>query len=93
VRTRYESLLATRTGAWSVPWIIPRLTRCDASYGEIDPFFRPQLIAAGWAVIDPLDAPRLGERIAPLPVPATAQRRFAAGIRVIGIDGRERPHA
>lgn len=86
----FDRLLSTRAGPWSVPWIVPRLTRCDAAYAEVDPFFRARVISCGWAVIDPLAEARPGERIAPLPVPAGASARLSAGTRVIGVDGRVR---
>lgn len=91
IRARFESLLAARTTPWSIPWIIPRLTRCDAAYAEVDPFFKAQVIACGWAVIDPLEAPRPGERIAPLPIPRSARERLIATTRIIGVDGVEGP--
>lgn len=59
------------------PWIVPRLTRCDATYPHVQAFMNRWIEACGWCVLDPLDAPRPGERIAPLPVPASAARRMA----------------
>lgn len=89
-RERLQQLIIGRHGAWSVPWIVPRLTRCDATYGDMDAFYRPRLIQCGAAIIDPLDAARPGERIEPLPIPETARRRMARTTRVIGIDGVEK---
>jgi hypothetical protein len=65
------------SGMW-MPWIVPRLTRCDAVYEQIENFFDRHLLGLGWAVIDPLPEPRAGERIAPLPLPALARRRRRA---------------
>ncbi len=84
----FERLLAMRSGPWSTPWIVPRLTRCDAAYAEVDPFFRARIITCGWAVVDPLGAARSGERIGPLPLPTTARARLSSLTRTIGIDGR-----
>lgn len=86
---RLDRLLARRAGPWSIPWIVPRLTRCDARYQQIDGFFRPRLIQCGWAVLDPLRHARAGERIAPLPVPAAARRRLNRATLTIGVDGQE----
>lgn len=83
VRDRLHRLIQTRASAWSLPWIVPRLTRCDAAYTEVDPFFRQRIIQCGWAVIDPLEAARTGERIAPLPMPSHARMRLAAKRRVV----------
>jgi len=58
------------------PWIVPRITRRDAVYEQIEGFFDRWLLQAGWCVIDPLDAPIEGERIAPIPLPEHARRRF-----------------
>jgi len=70
--------------AWRTPWIVPRITRCDAVYSEVEPFYREWLLRCGWAVIDPLDTVREGERIAPLPVPAWVDGKRAKSTRVVG---------
>lgn len=69
-------------GGPRTPWIVPRLTRCDAVYEEIEPFYDFWLARTGCAVIDPLPAPRAGERIAPLPLPASAAGR-RGGVTVL----------
>lgn len=89
-RDRLQTLIGARCHAWSIPWIVPRITRCDAVYGEVDAFYRPRLIQCGTAIIDPLDAARPGERIEPLPIPASARRRLARSTRIIGVDGVEK---
>lgn len=69
------------------PWIVPRLTRCDAVYEKIEAFYDAWLARAGAAVIDPLPAPREGERIEPLPPPAcVAERRARTELRVSPAD-------
>ncbi|MCB9839080.1 MAG: DUF115 domain-containing protein [Phycisphaeraceae bacterium] len=73
---RTERLLAMRGDAGGIPtpWITPRITRRDAVYEQLEPFYDYWLCRAGSAVIDPLPAAIDGERIAPLTVPG-----FAAG--------------
>jgi hypothetical protein len=75
-------------GGLPVPWIVARITRCDANYEEIEPFFDRWLLGAGSAVIDPLPAPVHGERIEPLPVPEAAARRMTRERMVVLSDGR-----
>jgi hypothetical protein len=57
------------------PLVVPRLTRCDATYAEVEPFFSRWMERAGWCVLDPLPGARPGERIGPLPRPASARAR------------------
>jgi hypothetical protein len=71
-----------------VPWIVPRMTRCDAVYEELESFFDRWVLAAGAAVIDPLPARQPQERIEPLPVPRRAVQRLARERMVILSDGR-----
>ena len=71
----------------ATPWVVPRLTRCDATYEQIEDFFDRSLLALGWAVLDPLPVASPSDRITPLPLPpATAARRARAHI-TIGADG------
>lgn len=74
-------ILSARRGA-GMPrmWVVPRLTRCDAVYPEIEPFYTRWLMECGACIIDPLPAPRAGERIAPLPLPEPARRRQAGSV-------------
>ncbi|MCC6659906.1 MAG: DUF115 domain-containing protein [Phycisphaerales bacterium] len=65
----------SRAGGLPAPWIVPRMTRCDAAYEEIEPFYDRWTLAAGAAVIDALPAPLPGQRIEPLPRPDPAARR------------------
>jgi hypothetical protein len=60
----------------AVPWIVPRLARCDASYAEIEEFVNTSVVACGWATLDPQSAVRVGERIGPLPLPVSARARM-----------------
>jgi hypothetical protein len=75
------------TDGLAVPWIVPRMTRCDAVYEEIEAFYDRWLLAAGAAVIDPLPASRPGERIDPLPPPPAVARRLVRDRMVVRCDG------
>lgn len=68
-------------GGLPMPWIVPRITKTDAAYADVEPFYNRWLMVAGAAVIDPSD--RAGERIEPLPVPPEAARRLALSRRTI----------
>jgi len=89
VQTRILTLLQSAECVGGLParWIVPRITRCDAVYTEIEPFFDEWIMRAGWAVIDPLPTPAPRERIEPLPMPALAQLRDARERLVIRCDG------
>jgi hypothetical protein len=75
-------------GGLPTPWIVPRITRCDATYEELENFFDRWILGAGAAVIDPLPCAVPGERIEPLPLPKPAARRMARERMVILSDGR-----
>lgn len=68
-------------------WIVPRITRRDDVYSEIESFYDRWIMAAGAAVIDSLEAPIAGHRIEPLPLPAHAAQRIASSILRIRADG------
>ena len=80
---------AERVGG-SMPdvWIVPRITRCDAVYEELESFYDRWLTVAQACVIDPLPAAIEGERIAPLPEPRLAVWRRSIGELVVLSDGR-----
>src|SRR5690606_888365 len=59
-------------------WIVPRITRCDDTYTEIEGFYDHWLNILGHAVIDPLPRAIEGQRIAPLRVPTIATHRSEA---------------
>lgn len=84
-----DALLRARApagGLWT-PWIVPRITRRDAVYEEIEGFFDKSVVVAGWGVIDALDEPVPGDRIAPLPKPALTARRDAFARMLVNADG------
>ena len=78
VRGRVETLLADRAErvgdvGIAIPWIVPRITRCDEVYEHIEAFYDGWLMACGCAVIDPLPVKLPTARIQALPKPRTAR--------------------
>ena len=84
-RANVELLLSLRSERGGLPaqWVVPRLTRCDAVYLELEGFYDHWLMQAGAAAIDPLPVPMPGQRIAPLPPPACVRRRDRARVVTI----------
>ncbi|MCW5754521.1 MAG: DUF115 domain-containing protein [Phycisphaeraceae bacterium] len=74
-------------GGFGIPWVVPRLTRCEAVAEEIEPFYDYWLGMCGAAVIDALPRAVRGERFAPLPLPAAAQRRLHGRALLVRCDG------
>ena len=89
VTASIQRLLASRRpratpGGIPTPWIIPRLTRCDAVLDQIDAFYDHWLAQCGHCVIDPLPRAMAGERLEPLPLPASAAwRRARSGLSIL----------
>lgn len=80
-RANLELLLTLRDSAPSLiptPYVVPRLTRRDAVYDEIEPFYERALLRSAAAVLDPLPHALAHERIAPLPLPPSAVARLDA---------------
>ncbi|MEQ9616690.1 MAG: DUF115 domain-containing protein [Phycisphaerales bacterium] len=75
-----EWLIHNRTKTLGVPdvWIVPRITRRDEVYDEIERFYDGWLFVGGHPVIDPLPEPVDGARIDALGKPAHAERRDRA---------------
>lgn len=73
--TALDALLAGRSidGGMPSPWIVPRLTRCDAVYDDIESFYDKWCLLAGAAIIDPPERTVQGERTAPLTPPPRAR--------------------
>lgn len=93
VKSRVEALLERRGTIAGLPgmWVVPRITRCDEVYEEIEPFYMGWLMAACSAVIDPVPegvALPPSARIRPLPLPALARARRARETLVVRSDGR-----
>jgi hypothetical protein len=78
-----------KTGAEGLPerWVVSRLTRRDAVYSTLETLYDAWLMRAGACVIEPLPEAIEGERIAPLPVPASARSRREREEVVMGPDG------
>lgn len=68
-------------------WVVPRITRCDAVYEEVEPFYNAWLMEAGACVIDPLPRTMPGERIEPLPWPARVEELRVACTMTLRADG------
>ncbi len=88
IRPTLERLLALRHEAlgddgMGIPWIVPRLLRCDGSYELVEEFVNEWVSRCGWAALDPLPHARPGERIGPLPIPASAAQRFSRTRRFV----------
>lgn len=99
VKGRVESLLERRGESGGLPgvWVLPRITRCDQTYAEIEPFYNGWLMACCCAVIDPVPTTPVGEadldagaRIVPLPEPVLARSRRLAETLAVRSDGRAR---
>lgn len=69
------------------PWLLPRITRRDAVYGQLEAMYDRWLLACGACVIDPLPETVAGDRISPLPLPAHSESRLARTCMTIGADG------
>ncbi|MBL0922155.1 MAG: hypothetical protein IBJ10_08520 [Phycisphaerales bacterium] len=90
----FERLLARRSeNAWADGWwAVARITRCDAVYEQVEPFYDRWTLRCGAAVIDPLPAApgpwsEEGGRIGPLPTPAHARARLARERVHVRVDG------
>lgn len=79
VKSRVEAALAGRGEAGGLPgvWVVPRVTRCDEAYADVEPFYDGWLMACCSAVIDPIQTAEGGgvvlpasARIRGLPLPA-----------------------
>ncbi len=60
-----------------LPWVVPRITRCEAASRDIPGFYDRWLGRAGAAVIDPLPRRVEGERFEPMTPPRLARERLA----------------
>ncbi len=70
------------------PWVMPRMTRCDAVYEELESFYDRWLLWLGCATLDPLPDDSAPDRIARLPLPRAAATRFARDRMLVLADGR-----
>ncbi len=74
------------------PWIVPRITRSDASYSDIQGFYDRWLTVCGCAIIDPNPKTGPEDRIQPLPVPKGRARLMERDTLRIRCDGRVVDH-
>lgn len=75
--------------AWArLPWIVPRMTKRDATHDEIESFVDKWTLVFGHAAIDPMPHPAPDERVRPLPLPASAAARFTRTDRAVDLRGR-----
>lgn len=98
VRERVETLLADRAlqagdAGLALPWIVPRITRCDEAFEHVEAFYDGWLMACGCAVIDPLPVRVPEARIQPLPGPRAAHLRDVRNTLRIRADGSVVDHA
>lgn len=87
-----QTLFNTRSSTPSIlptPWIVPRITRCDATYPDIQGFYDRWLTVCGCAIIDP-HPPKLNteDRIKPLYIPDDRALQLAANTLRIQADGQ-----
>ena len=73
------------------PWIVPRITRCDAAYPDIQGFYDRWLTVCGCAVIDPPKS-NTSDRIQPLVVPELRAAQLARNTLRIKADGQVFDH-
>lgn len=66
-----------RAGPLPATWFVPRLERCDATYLDIEGFVDRWMLTCGWCVLDPAGSVNAGDRITPLPEPASVVARRA----------------
>lgn len=68
-------------------WFVPRITRCDAVYEEIEQFYDKWIMLCGSAVIDSLTHHVPDQRIQRLPIPSVRQSQLDRSTMYIRCDG------
>lgn len=68
-------------------WLAARLTRCEATLDQVEPFYDKWLMLTGCAVIDPLPGFVHNQRIARIPVPQWRQKQMERDIMRVRCDG------
>lgn len=75
-------------GGLPCTWLVPRITRCDATLDEVEGFYDRWISACGACVIDPprmVEGVRRWESVPALPAPAdVAERRAWSHLRIEG---------
>lgn len=88
VMDRIEAIAGARdlSGGLKLPWILPRMTKCDAVLDGMETFYDAWIMMMGSAVIDPVPA-WSSDRIRPLSVPVRRAERIAADTLRVRCDG------
>lgn len=68
-------------------WIVPRLTKRDAVYGDVESFVDKWTLVFGHASIDPYNGAPASERIQPMPMPRSARARRERDAIIIDLRG------
>ncbi|MGV6815519.1 MAG: 6-hydroxymethylpterin diphosphokinase MptE-like protein [Phycisphaerales bacterium] len=68
-------------------WFVPRLTRCDAVFEEIEAFFDKWIMLCGIAVIDPLPMDVDDQLVSALPIPEHRRAQLDAQSLRVACDG------
>ncbi|MCC5824180.1 MAG: DUF115 domain-containing protein [Phycisphaerales bacterium] len=68
------------------PWVLPRMTKCDATLEQVESFYDRWTMTLGGAVIDPLPS-WFEDRIRPLPVPGERLTAIESDIVRVRCDG------
>ncbi|MCA9310913.1 MAG: DUF115 domain-containing protein [Phycisphaerales bacterium] len=79
--------MPVRQGGLPPRWIIPRITRCDEVYEEIESFYDKWRLLLAAAVIDPMPASVPDQRMTPMPMPRPVMRRRARERLMVLSDG------
>ena len=91
VQQNLDALLEFReqhAGTIGSPWIVPRITRCDETYEEIESFYDRWLLRAGAAMIDPMPRSISHGRIGAIALPKSVEHALRARRITILSDGR-----
>ena len=84
VQTIFDSM---RSDSACSMWFVPRLTRCDAVYEDIEAFFDKWLMLCGSAVIDPLPCDVDDQLVKALPNPARRNEQLTRSTLRVRCDG------
>ncbi len=92
VRLGVGHLLEHRSVAGGLPtlWVVPRMTRCDATYEQVEDFFNRGLVTAGACVVEGCLGRAGGERITALPLARNVLERHRHSTLLVGVDGAVR---
>ncbi|MFG0251909.1 MAG: radical SAM protein, partial [Phycisphaerales bacterium JB038] len=74
----------------TLPWIVPRLVRCDATYEDLEGFYDKWLLIFQAALIEPMPSYSpyaAGQRLRPVPTPETVRRAERRRTMYLRCDG------